>query len=700
MDARKLVLLRALLRVAFREGEGQAARSLVCLTVERHGNAAAILLAWQPRDEDGGHPLVPSGGDHGARRIDDDDDFLARCDELLDHGHVFREELQRAAVPALFSLLRGDDCDDDICVGVAAALEVRSVGQAGDAIPDVHLRHGVAREAVPATAAPLRQRGGGASLLADESHLGILGQRQYSVGVLQHDGRFGDDTRGEVELARGIVVVLASVLAQLHLLAVEGNFLLLGCLRWVLPLLGLAEGVVLVDAGLPILILVIVLLVRLLLRGLFRRMRRCSDLADAPSAGLRQLGDALVLRGADVRGDAHLAGVRGCRPPTAVARVLLSRMPILLSRMPILLSRRRRRHRRHRRHRRRHVRSRRRRRHVWREGRRRRRRHVRRDGRWRRHRRNRGLSFVADAPSAGLRHAVDALALQRGSVRGDASAASIRGHRPPATVALVLHLGEAAASERLRVVLRDGLRAAVVHDAIELGVAEGEAVEAAALHEVGPAKASSLLLGPLRDTACEGHAGGHLHVEARLGGVLAVDVRAGAATGAGGLLLAVRCVPVGHHYAFETHSLFQVLVEDVIVGAGVGAASAAETRGALDQVVGAHHRRDAGVDGRLEGRVVDLKESALVDDFGHAVAVRLDRVGDPVLDDLHRRPVDLTEGLDLRLDHLCAKIRVLPTHVLAQTAVPRVASDVDAWAKLSTVGLAKLAGHLHGPTGH
>lgn len=52
-----------------------------------------------------------------------------------------------------------------------------------------------------------------------------------------------------------------------------------------------------------------------------------------------------------------------------------------------------------------------------------------------------------------------------------------------------------------------------------------------------------------------------------------------------------------HGTYLEAHGALEVLVDGAIVFAGPGV---------IDAVVAAHHRRDAGVDGGLEGRVVDL----------------------------------------------------------------------------------------------
>mmetsp|Transcript_19268 Transcript_19268/g.68073 ORF Transcript_19268/g.68073 Transcript_19268/m.68073 type:complete len:815 (-) Transcript_19268:64-2508(-) len=84
----------------------------------------------------------------------------------------------------------------------------------------------------------------------------------------------------------------------------------------------------------------------------------------------------------------------------------------------------------------------------------------------------------------------------------------------------------------------------------------------------------------------------------------------------------VRRAPIAHHPAAEVQALLQVARQVVRV--------LARPR-AVDLVVGAHHRADAGVDGALKGGVVQLKLLALAHDLGHGVAVRLLAVVDPVL---------------------------------------------------------------------
>mmetsp|Transcript_68545 Transcript_68545/g.178091 ORF Transcript_68545/g.178091 Transcript_68545/m.178091 type:complete len:603 (+) Transcript_68545:214-2022(+) len=310
LDARTLVGDRAVLRPALREGEGQAAAGLVLLAIERHGDAAAVLLTWQPRDEDSRDALVPRRGDHGPRRVDDDDDLLACGGELLDHRDVLGVQLEGAAVPALAGLLGRDHGDDDLGAhAVRRALQLRTALQARDAVLEVHFRHLVAGEAVPAAAPGLCQGISGASLRSDERYDGVLGQWQDTAGVLQQNGGFGDDSRCQVELAWRLVIVTAHVRASLQLLA-EQSHLHGTRMRGAAAVLGLTKGVVLVDAGLPI--------IRLLSRSLGCRGGRA---VQTPRATL--LGEALVARGRKLRVRARAADVvAALRPPTAPAVTL------------------------------------------------------------------------------------------------------------------------------------------------------------------------------------------------------------------------------------------------------------------------------------------------------------------------------------------------------------------------------------------
>mmetsp|Transcript_176658 Transcript_176658/g.566467 ORF Transcript_176658/g.566467 Transcript_176658/m.566467 type:complete len:268 (-) Transcript_176658:150-953(-) len=236
------------------------------LAIERHGDAAAVLLTWQPRDEDSRDALVPRRGDHGARRVDDDDNLLACGGELLDHRDVLGVQLDGAAVPALAGLLGRDHSDDDLGArAVRRALQLRTVLQACYAVLEVHLRHLVAGEAVPAAAPGLGQGIRGASLRSDERDAGVLGQWQHAARVLQQNGGLSDDSGCQVELARRLVIVTAHVRASLQLLAKQSH--LHGTrMRGAAAVLGLAKGVGLVDAGLPI--------IRLLSRSRCRRGRR------------------------------------------------------------------------------------------------------------------------------------------------------------------------------------------------------------------------------------------------------------------------------------------------------------------------------------------------------------------------------------------------------------------------------------------
>mmetsp|Transcript_30849 Transcript_30849/g.77966 ORF Transcript_30849/g.77966 Transcript_30849/m.77966 type:complete len:349 (+) Transcript_30849:270-1316(+) len=227
------------------------------------------------------------------------------------------------------------------------------------------------------------------------------------------------------------------------------------------------------------------------------------------------------------------------------------------------------------------------------------------------------------------------------------------------------------------------------------------AVEIAALHEVRPLHPDRLLLRALRHAPLERDARRHLEVEAVLGREVVVDVGPlGAARGVGRGVLALGGVPVAHDHAFEAHDRLEVSVEDIAVGTGVGCNPRALARRALHQVVGAHDRGDAGVDGRLERGVVDLEECALVHLLHDVVTIFLDGVRDEVLGGLQRRMWNPSVCRDHGTHHLGAKVRILAAHVLAQPPVPREARQVDARPELPAARDSELLGHLLRPELH
>mmetsp|Transcript_60211 Transcript_60211/g.176713 ORF Transcript_60211/g.176713 Transcript_60211/m.176713 type:complete len:215 (+) Transcript_60211:1044-1688(+) len=91
-------------------------------------------------------------------------------------------------------------------------------------------------------------------------------------------------------------------------------------------------------------------------------------------------------------------------------------------------------------------------------------------------------------------------------------------------------------------------------------------------------------------------------------------------------LVLVGRAPVGLHEAAEAHLPFQVALEQLGVGARMCA---------VHLVVGAHERADAGFDGGLEGRVVQLPGRARVDVDVACMAIRLLLVERKVLRDGH-----------------------------------------------------------------
>ena len=138
----------------------------------------------------------------------------------------------------------------------------------------------------------------------------------------------------------------------------------------------------------------------------------------------------------------------------------------------------------------------------------------------------------------------------------------------------------------------------------------------------------------------------------------------------------VRAPPVGHHEPVEA----EILLEDRVQGERVLARV-----GAVDAVVGAHHRARAPLlDRRLIGGGVDLVQGPLVDIRGVGHAVYLLAVGHVVLDRGDHR-VGL-ESLHLGGRALSGQERVL-THVLEVAPVDRQAVDLDARGELDVYAL-------------
>ena len=136
-----------------------------------------------------------------------------------------------------------------------------------------------------------------------------------------------------------------------------------------------------------------------------------------------------------------------------------------------------------------------------------------------------------------------------------------------------------------------------------------------------------------------------------------------------GLDRAVGRAPVGDDPALEAPVLLQDLVEQVVVLAGVVA---------VDEVVGAHHRRGLGdADGDLEGEQVGLAHGTLVEqnvDDGASGLLIVERVVLDVAHDVLR----LDAALELA-GHGAGQYRVF-AGVLEVAAVARLARDVHAAA--------------------
>ena len=169
-------------------------------------------------------------------------------------------------------------------------------------------------------------------------------------------------------------------------------------------------------------------------------------------------------------------------------------------------------------------------------------------------------------------------------------------------------------------------------------------------------------------------AAGHLDVEA----------------GVGGLGGAVRRAPVGDDEAREVPHVTQRGGQQRAVLARVGA---------VEPVIGAHHRADVGVlDGGLEGGEVDLLLGAFVDLHVDAAAQRLLVVGGEVLDG--GDDVLALEAADLRDRELAGQERVL-AEGLKRAAPQRDPQDVDRRGERHVAALApELAAHRlpHSPT--
>ena len=132
--------------------------------------------------------------------------------------------------------------------------------------------------------------------------------------------------------------------------------------------------------------------------------------------------------------------------------------------------------------------------------------------------------------------------------------------------------------------------------------------------------------------------------------------------------------PVGLHEAVEAPLALENVVQQVAVLTGVDA---------VHLVVGAHDRADAGVDGALEVRQVDLAQRALVDGDVHAHAGVLDAVQGEVLgagDHVLLRAADEAGGHGADVD------RVLAVGLL-RAPPARVAQQVDGRGEQHVVAL-------------
>mmetsp|Transcript_55623 Transcript_55623/g.169209 ORF Transcript_55623/g.169209 Transcript_55623/m.169209 type:complete len:208 (-) Transcript_55623:234-857(-) len=164
--------------------------------------------------------------------------------------------------------------------------------------------------------------------------------------------------------------------------------------------------------------------------------------------------------------------------------------------------------------------------------------------------------------------------------------------------------------------------------------------------------------------------------------------------------LALRRVPIADDDATKPHLALEVLVEYVVVRARVRRLALAFAAGALDQVVGTHHTRHTCFHRRFEWRVIDLEKGPLIDLFEDRVARSLDRVRHEMLRRLQWGVRNLPVRLHHGFHHLCAEIRILARHVLAEPPVPGESGEVDARAELAAARHAELLGNLQGPQLH
>mmetsp|Transcript_71431 Transcript_71431/g.149269 ORF Transcript_71431/g.149269 Transcript_71431/m.149269 type:complete len:323 (+) Transcript_71431:1767-2735(+) len=135
--------------------------------------------------------------------------------------------------------------------------------------------------------------------------------------------------------------------------------------------------------------------------------------------------------------------------------------------------------------------------------------------------------------------------------------------------------------------------------------------------------------------------------------------------------------PIGLHEALEA----EFVAEDpqvVRVGAGVLTTL---------PVVGAHDRRGASIDSRLEGSQVQFESYFVVDVGGLCATVCLLLVEDPVLRD--REDSFGLDALDVGFREDGAEMRILPTHVLEVSSVARDAMQVQRGSQdaIGTFGL-------------
>ena len=132
----------------------------------------------------------------------------------------------------------------------------------------------------------------------------------------------------------------------------------------------------------------------------------------------------------------------------------------------------------------------------------------------------------------------------------------------------------------------------------------------------------------------------------------------------------MRTAPVGDHRTVEAPVAFENVVEQVAVVAAVLS---------LIFIIGAHDGPGATLlDGRLEGRKVDLVQGPVIHDDIDAVTVYLLVVQREVLDT--GRHAVLLHALHIGHDHARRKIGIL-AHIFEVAAIERRAADIDARAE-------------------